>query len=124
MFDQMSRRAFEASRSNLLESVVREPYRRRIIESLPGIFAFPRGTQAGTCLHKVFEELDFTRTSEDSPLEKFVAAKLSEHGIDVKLFTPAVVETVRRAVAVPLATSGFTLAQVSMSARLNEQRAA
>ena len=25
-----------------------------------GIFAFPRGTAPGTCLHKIFEELDFT----------------------------------------------------------------
>ena len=92
------------------------------VEEVPatGIFAFPRGTQAGTCLHKIFEEVDFTKTGDDQTMEKLVAGKLSEHGIDAEKFGPAVVATVRRTVGVALEPDGFTLAQVPMSARLNE----
>jgi exodeoxyribonuclease V beta subunit len=45
-----------------------------------GIFAFPRGARAGTCLHKIFEELDFTHANEAAAREIVIHA-LREHGI-------------------------------------------
>ncbi len=92
------------------------------VEEAPstGIFAFPRGTQAGTCLHKIFEEVDFTKTDDDRAMEKLVSENLYNHGIDAEKFGPTVVATVRRTMVVPLEPAGFTLAQVPMAKRLNE----
>ena len=92
------------------------------VEEVPatGIFAFPRGTQAGTCLHKIFEEVDFTKTGDDRAMEKLVSEKLSDHGIDAEKFGPTIIATVRRTMVVPLEPAGFTLSKVPMAKRLNE----
>jgi len=45
-----------------------------------GIFAFPRGARAGTCLHQIFEQLDFTHAHEATARE-VVTRALREHGI-------------------------------------------
>ena len=86
-----------------------------------GIFAFPRGTQPGTCLHKIFEELDFTQRDETA-LAALVNQQLTEHGLDAAQFTPAVCDAVRRTLAVPLelGRDEFTLAGVTPARRLNE----
>jgi exodeoxyribonuclease V beta subunit len=86
-----------------------------------GIFAFPRGTRAGTCLHHVLEELDFTQT-DDAGLRSLVESKLRLHGIPANEFAPTVCDAVRRATSVPLASGrqDFTLSRVARSERLNE----
>jgi len=86
-----------------------------------GIFAFPRGTRAGTCLHQIFEELDFT-TTDDSELRRLVESNLRLHGIPGDEFTDAVIDAVRRALDTPLdgARQDFTLSRVPRSERLNE----
>jgi exodeoxyribonuclease V beta subunit len=86
-----------------------------------GIFAFPRGKRAGTCLHQVFEELDFAQ-ADDLELRRLVESKLRLHGIPGDEFAPAVCETVRRALATPLDATrqDFTLSRVTRSERLNE----
>jgi exodeoxyribonuclease V beta subunit len=86
-----------------------------------GIFAFPRGTKAGTCLHQIFEEIDFTQTN-DAELRRIVESKLRLHGIPGDEFTPSVCDAVRRALATPLdaARQDFTLSRVPRSERLTE----
>jgi exodeoxyribonuclease V beta subunit len=85
------------------------------------IFAFPRGTNAGTCLHKIFECVDFT-TPDDGELDRIVRDQLRVHGFDAERFAPAVVNCVRRSLEVPLdpARPGLKLAAVPLDGRLNE----
>jgi len=91
------------------------------VGEITGIFAFPRGTAPGTCLHKIFEELDFTRAG-DEILETFVADKLRLHGFAPEEFGPGVCDAIRRTLAVPLdpARPDFTLSRVPPPERLNE----
>lgn len=101
------------------------------------IHAFPRGTEAGTCLHKVFERIEFTTACTDATaLNLVVATALHEHGLDARTFTPAVADLVRRTMTAPLdlihsantratafegaASSAFTLGHVRANERLNE----
>ncbi len=86
-----------------------------------GIFAFPRGTAPGTCLHKIFEELDFTQSTEGA-LERLVREKLQTHGYAPEEFAPAVAEAIRRALTVPLepTRTGLTLSRIANGDRLNE----
>jgi len=85
------------------------------------IFAFPRGTHAGTCLHKIFESLDFTR-SDRATLDLIVREQLRVHGFDADEFALALVDCVRRTIQVPLdpARPSFTLSSISSNARLSE----
>ena len=94
-----------------------------VVEEPPptGIFTFPRGANPGTCLHKIFEEIDFTPPHDDA-LDAVVREKLRGYGFDAATFAPIVGDAVRRTLAVPLdpARPGFTLAQVTKAERLNE----
>ncbi|MEO7319315.1 MAG: PD-(D/E)XK nuclease family protein, partial [Chthoniobacteraceae bacterium] len=81
-----------------------------------GIHAFPRGMRAGTCLHEIFETLDFT---DDDAIEPLVARKLAVFGFDRPEFREAAADCVRRTLAVELAP-GLQLSAVSKSSRLNE----
>ena len=85
------------------------------------IFAFPRGTNAGTCLHKIFESFDFTARDE-AALDRIVREQLRTHGIDVDRFAPAVAACVRHTLQVPLdaARSGLVLSSIPASRRVNE----
>ena len=84
------------------------------------IFALPRGAAPGTCLHEIFELLEFTE-SQPGPIRQIVADTLQAHGIDRK-FVPAVCANVRAVLDVPLdpVDPSFTLSRVSATARLNE----
>jgi exodeoxyribonuclease V beta subunit len=86
-----------------------------------GIFAFPRGTAPGTCLHKIFEELDFTQAG-GAALETLVTEKLRLHGFSPTEFGPGVCGAIRRTLTVPLdpVRPDFTLSRVTLAERLNE----
>ncbi len=86
-----------------------------------GIFAFPRGTAAGTCLHKLFEELNFAEPSRET-IEQLVNETLREHGFSPTSFGSAVLDAVERTLDVPLADDrpDFTLRHVPNQDRLNE----
>ncbi len=43
------------------------------------IFTFPRGPQPGTCIHKIFEEIDFQNPDADDTL---ITTELARYGID------------------------------------------
>lgn len=44
-------------------------------------FSFPKGANPGSCLHAIFEQLDFNRHSPDE-LRRLVQQQLSDYGID------------------------------------------
>ncbi|MGA7875955.1 MAG: PD-(D/E)XK nuclease family protein, partial [Desulfoferrobacter sp.] len=90
-------------------------------EELPlDIFTFPRGAAAGTLLHEIFEELDFTG-SEDSSLEELVAGKLQEHGFEQK-WRNVLSKMVREVLCTPLDSNfpQLELRRIEQHDRLNE----
>lgn len=92
-----------------------------LVEEAPtGIFAFPRGTKAGTLLHDIFEHLDFAQ-KDLSPMEKLVAGKLREYGFE-PAWQKTVCDMIQKVLSVPLipGNMGFTLSHVQNEDRLNE----
>ena len=83
------------------------------------IFTFPRGARAGTCLHAIFERLDFTQ-QDRGRLEALVERTLAGHGLDAATWTGVVADMVERVLATPLDASGLRLATVAPERRLNE----
>ena len=84
------------------------------------IFAFPRGAKAGTLLHDLLENLDFTET-DPAVIMNLVADKLAEYGFDPK-WQETIGGLIGRVLAAPLPSpsGGFTLAQISRAERLSE----
>ncbi|GAW67951.1 exodeoxyribonuclease V subunit beta [Geoanaerobacter pelophilus] len=82
-----------------------------------GIFAFPKGAKAGIFLHKIFEDLDFTRAKEQ--LLPLVEEQLDKHGFSAE-WSDAVGELVRNVLQAPLGDGGIRLAQVGLERRLTE----
>lgn len=80
------------------------------------IHAFPRGTRAGSCLHAIFERIDFQRAAQAGPV---VAAALADFGY-VPEWQPALERMVADVLATPLDASGLRLADVPRAARLVE----
>jgi exodeoxyribonuclease V beta subunit len=68
------------------------------------ILEFPKGTRAGTFLHKIFEELDFANTDESS-LNELVRKNLDLFGFD-EMWGDAVCAMVRNVLSTPLARVG------------------
>jgi exodeoxyribonuclease V beta subunit len=82
------------------------------------IFAFPRGAQAGTCLHAIFEGWDFARR-DTAALQGWVAEQLRAHFIDEK-WTAVVAQTVQATLDAPLDDSGMRLRETGATQRLAE----
>ena len=84
------------------------------------IHAFPRGMEAGTCLHKVFERIDFATVTETA-LDSIISNALGEHGL-ARDFAPTVAQLVQRTLAVPLddGEPRLQLGQLRANERLNE----
>mgnify|MGYP000981612262 CR=1 FL=1 len=80
------------------------------------IHAFPRGTRAGSCLHAIFERIDFQRAAQAGPV---VAAALADFGYAPE-WQPALERMVADVLATPLDASGLRLADVPRAARLVE----
>ncbi len=86
-----------------------------------GIFAFARGTRAGTCLHEVLERCDFAAL-DDPATAGIIDAALRRHGLDDPArhaaaehsFDPGAVvrALLERLAAAPLPGAGFPLAEV------------
>jgi exodeoxyribonuclease V beta subunit len=89
-------------------------------ESVSGrdIFAFPRGAQAGKCIHSIFEHADFARP-ERTELERIVTRSLSAHGFDA-VWVCALADMVEAVVKTPLDASGMRLSAVTRERRLDE----
>jgi exodeoxyribonuclease V beta subunit len=82
-----------------------------------GIFAFPRGAKAGTFLHKVFEDLDFTAPPE--ALQELVTDLLDRHSFAPE-WRSAVCDMVHNVLQAPLGPEQLRLAEVGMERRLTE----
>jgi exodeoxyribonuclease V beta subunit len=90
-------------------------------EIASGIFAFPRGAKAGTCLHQIFESIDFTEAGRpDRP--HIVAKKLPANGFTENAHLPAIGGMVENVLSVPLDPSrpNLVLSSVENAGRLNE----
>ena len=98
------------------DAAEREP----LPESVTGrdIFAFPRGAQAGQCVHIIFERIDFEHVARPE-LEHVVSRALAEHGFD-EIWTRAVADMVQSTIQTPLDKAGMRLASVARSRRLDE----
>src|SRR5213079_739513 len=84
---------------------------------LAGVFAFPRGTGPGTCLHHILEEVDFSDLGE---MPAIVRRKL--HAFGLHGFDEAICEMIEKTVSVPLERNrpAFALSQIKRKARLSE----
>ena len=80
-----------------------------------GIHAFPGGMRAGTCLHLILEELDFTDLSQMRPL---VTRKLADFHFEN--FDDVVCKALEKTLCVPLCEEGFMLSEISRASRLSE----
>ncbi|MEE4357160.1 MAG: exodeoxyribonuclease V subunit beta [Desulfococcaceae bacterium] len=86
------------------------------------IFSFPRGSIAGTCLHEIFENLDFTENSET---ERMIGEKLEKYGIETH-WTPVLQKMTADVLSLPLSGSpqsdagDFSLSGIRQTERINE----
>ena len=85
-----------------------------------GMFAFPRGTKAGTCLHEMLEKLAFNGNGEERLT--LVNLRLQAHGLDGPGNSEAVQQMLEALLQFPLALGqkDFTLSKLTASDRLNE----
>ncbi len=90
------------------------------VEEVPdarGIHAFPKGMQAGTCLHEILEEVDFADLSSAPEIARRRLRAYSIEGFD-----EVVDENVRRLAALPLLVGSdrFSLSEVPNESRIAE----
>ncbi|HER63060.1 MAG TPA: hypothetical protein ENO11_03690, partial [Desulfobacteraceae bacterium] len=83
------------------------------------VFSFPRGPAAGTCLHGIFEQLDFSSYALDE-LREITEEELRKSGVDSD-WTPLVCRWVKDVLAVPLdRDAGLQLQHLDSKDRLVE----
>ncbi len=90
-------------------------------EDFAGFMDFPKGAAAGSCLHMLFENLDFCNR-DPQVLEQTTREALQAFGFDLR-WVPAVMIMINRTLATPIATpdgSPLRLHQVSRQDRLAE----
>ena len=94
--------------------------REALPESVSGrdIFAFPRGAQAGKCIHAIFEQVDFAQL-ERRDLERVVRGELRAHGFD-DTWLSALCDMVCSVIDTPLDQSGMRLREVPRAGRIDE----
>jgi len=96
-------------------------FEESVIEEEPsGIFSFPRGTKAGTCLHDIFEHLDFVQ-KDTSVIKQLIANKLIEYGFELT-WQETLCDMIHKVLSVPLEPerSDFTLSHIRSQDRINE----
>ncbi len=81
-------------------------------------FSFPRGAQAGTCLHAILEVWDFTDHDDDA-LQLLVGRILLQYGFDEK-WLGVVCQWLNQVVTTPIGTAAIILANLTRQQRLDE----
>ena len=81
-------------------------------------FSFPRGAQAGTCLHAIFEHWDFA-SDDKQAMQTLVNRILLQYGFEER-WTPVVCQWLSEVLATSLNKSGLCLANLATSQRLDE----
>ena len=90
-----------------------------VVQPALDIFTFPKGAQAGSCLHAIFEELDFTH-SDKNGLDALVSLKLAEFGFSDQ-WLGVIANMVRQVLDTPLENgSDLKLSQVDDQHKLVE----
>jgi exodeoxyribonuclease V beta subunit len=79
-------------------------------------FGFPKGAQAGTCLHSILEKWDF---HDQQQLAEVSKKQLSIFGFDEK-WLPVVTQWMSEIVSTPLLDDGLSLNQLQRQQRLDE----
>jgi exodeoxyribonuclease V beta subunit len=84
------------------------------------IFSFPRGAQAGSCIHEMFEQIDFSLTDEAKGRQT-IADSLGRYGFELR-WQDTLWDMVREVLCMPLEENqpDFTLRNISMQERLHE----
>ena len=82
------------------------------------IFSFPKGTQAGTLLHGILEELDFMRV-DDGYYREIVMGHLEKAGLNEKWLSP-VAAMLRNVMTARLGLDGLRLCDIAPDARRSE----
>lgn len=84
------------------------------------IFSFPKGTKAGTCLHDIFEHLDFSQRGDPSA-HGLVAEKLQQYGFDHS-WHETLCQMIQKVLSVPLEPGerDLLLCRVRNQDRINE----
>jgi len=81
-------------------------------------FSFPRGAQAGTCLHALFEYWDFT-SQDDDAMTALVSRTLLQYGFEDK-WTVVVCQWLKEVLATSLGKDKVSLGQLNQAKRLDE----
>lgn len=81
-----------------------------------GMFGFPRGVRAGSCLHAIFEHIDFT---DRDGWPAVVSRELARHGFAAD-WRATLLDMLGAVVATPLGHDGPRLATVATGHRINE----
>jgi len=81
------------------------------------IFDFPKGAQAGTFMHRLFEDLDFPRLETDA--EPMVNKYLAEDGYDTR-WTDVITDMLRNSISKKLTGSGARLVDKSSAHTIDE----
>jgi len=96
-------------------------FEESVIEEEPSdIFSFPRGTKAGTCLHDIFEHLDFVQ-KDTAVIKQLIASKLIEYGFELT-WQETIYDMIHKVLSVPLEPerNDFTLSHIRCQDRINE----
>jgi len=97
-----------------IETVITQPVIRSVLDR----FSFPRGAQAGTCLHALFEYWDFA-SDDNEAMQKLVARTLLQYGFDDK-WTPVACQWLSEVLATPMGDIKLRLNQLTQQKRLDE----
>ncbi len=84
------------------------------------IFNFPRGIEAGRCMHNIFELIDFGRPLDDPFNYQLIQDSLDRYGIHRKWIKP-LLQSIRMALNRPLVKGDFAV-KLSNIVQENEQR--
>lgn len=83
-----------------------------------GLLTFPRGRQAGSCLHLIMEELDFSDHADTAKIADVVRGNLRRFGF-AEEYTNPLGRDLQEVLRTELG-GGLTLAEISLDKRLNE----
>lgn len=86
------------------------------VESGPSIHTFPRGADPGSCLHDIFEVIDFTAGAVE---ESLIVATLERYAIEPG-WSPVVAEMLHKVLHAPLDGADLQLCRVSRRDRCSE----
>jgi len=81
-------------------------------------FSFPRGAQAGTCLHAIFEYWDFA-SDDRQAMQALVNRTLLQYGFEER-WTPVVCQWLSEVLDTALVHSGLSLSELTQPKRLDE----